>query len=240
MAMSPITPHHASKPLSALLPPLLHHIAHNNNGLHALLHHIAHLHCSLANAMQDLGRSLGCSFREAVERNPLLLILPPQLYPRPAHKTGGHLRNQCHVLSSYNFAALLPGDSIAAAVVSNGIFNFLNIYNTLLIVRLILTWFPNPPQVIANPLSTICDPYLNIFRGIIPPLGGTLDFSPILAFVVLNVFTNTAAALPAELPLGNSSSTSVNQFPSAAKLTWAQKAWLKRFATFQPEQVKEK
>lgn len=48
--------------------------------------------------------------------------------------------------------------------------------------------------------STICDPYLNIFRGIIPPLGGTLDLSPILAFLVLNAFTSTAAALPAELP----------------------------------------
>lgn len=34
---------------------------------------------------------------------------------------------------------------------------------------------------------TVCDPYLGLFRGIIPPLGGTLDLSPILAFVVLNV-----------------------------------------------------
>lgn len=42
------------------------------------------------------------------------------------------------------------------------------------------------------------DPYLNLFRGIIPPLGG-IDLSPILAFVVLDLFTNSAAALPAEL-----------------------------------------
>lgn len=34
---------------------------------------------------------------------------------------------------------------------------------------------------------SICDPYLNLFRGIIPPIGGTLDLSPILAFVTLNV-----------------------------------------------------
>lgn len=47
--------------------------------------------------------------------------------------------------------------------------------------------------------STLCDPYLNIFRGLIPPLGG-LDLSPVLAFLVLNAFTSTAAALPAELP----------------------------------------
>jgi hypothetical protein len=35
--------------------------------------------------------------------------------------------------------------------------------------------------------STLCDPYLNLFRGLIPPLGGTIDLSPILAFVVLDV-----------------------------------------------------
>lgn len=34
---------------------------------------------------------------------------------------------------------------------------------------------------------TIADPYLNLFRGIIPPIGGTLDLSPILAFVTLSV-----------------------------------------------------
>jgi uncharacterized protein YggT (Ycf19 family) len=110
----------------------------------------------------------------------------------------------------HNFAAIIPGDSVAETVVASSIFNFLNIYNTLLITRLILTWFPSAPEVIANPLSTICDPYLNVFRGIIPPLG-SLDLSPILAFLVLNVFTNTASALPAELNAGPS-----------RKLTWRQ------------------
>jgi uncharacterized protein YggT (Ycf19 family) len=62
-----------------------------------------------------------------------------------------------------------------------------NLYNTALICRLVLTWFPNPPEFISTPLATVCDPYLNLFRGIIPPLGGTLDLSPILAFLTLNV-----------------------------------------------------
>ena len=61
------------------------------------------------------------------------------------------------------------------------------LYNAALIGRIILTWFPNPPQIIFGPLSTITDPYLNLFRGIIPPLGGTIDLSPILAFVTLDV-----------------------------------------------------
>ena len=82
-------------------------------------------------------------------------------------------------------------------VITSGIFSTLNIYNPLLIGRLILTWFPNPPRQIMYPLATLCDPYLNLFRGIIPPLGG-IDLSPILAFTVLNVFQGTAAALPCE------------------------------------------
>ncbi|KAI3468056.1 hypothetical protein Pfo_024719 [Paulownia fortunei] len=128
------------------------------------------------------------------------------------------------MLSNSNFAAILPGDSVAGIVVANGILNFLNIYNTLLVVRLVLTWFPNAPPAVVSPLSTLCDPYLNIFRGVIPPLGGTLDLSPILAFLVLNAFTSTAAALPAELP-----STEVSKdipSPTAA----SQKKWMRRLS----------
>ena len=94
-------------------------------------------------------------------------------------------------------AAMIPGDSAVESVITSGIFSTLNIYNTLIIGRLILTWFPNPPRQLAYPLATLCDPYLNLFRGIIPPLGG-IDLSPILAFTVLNVFQGTAAALPCE------------------------------------------
>ncbi|KAL7593192.1 ylmG homolog protein 2, chloroplastic [Lactuca sativa] len=134
-------------------------------------------------------------------------------------------------LSNHNFAAILPGDSLAGLVVSNGILNFLNIYNSLLVARLVLTWFPNTPQVIVNPLSTLCDPYLNIFRGVIPPLGGTLDLSPILAFLVLNALTSTASALPAELPSqrGSSSEKHPSFLTSISHLTTSQKKWLKRF-----------
>jgi YggT family protein len=116
-------------------------------------------------------------------------------------KLGVHVNRGSSTLalrSQGSFAAIIPGDSVAEMVISSSVFNFLNIYNTILIARLVLTWFPSAPEAIVNPLSTICDPYLNVFRGIIPPLG-TLDLSPILAFTVLNVFTSTAQALPAEL-----------------------------------------
>lgn len=110
------------------------------------------------------------------------------------------------------YAAIIPGDSIAETVVTSGLASTLNLYQSALVVRLILTWFPSPPQALIAPLSTICDPYLNLFRGIIPPLGGTIDLSPILAFVVLDVFTGSAAALPAELPKGDDAAARHSRF----------------------------
>tara|TARA_Y100001968_G_scaffold120006_1_gene109302 strand:+ start:215 stop:517 length:303 start_codon:yes stop_codon:yes gene_type:complete len=64
----------------------------------------------------------------------------------------------------------------------------LKVYSLVLIVRVLLSWFPNldwsNPVLIA--VSSITDPYLNAFRGLIPPIGG-IDLSAILAFVVLNL-----------------------------------------------------
>ena len=73
---------------------------------------------------------------------------------------------------------------------------FIQIYSTLLIIRVLLTWFPsinwyNQPFAA---LSQITDPYLNLFRSIIPPLGG-IDFSPILAFLLLNLLSSLLASL---------------------------------------------
>lgn len=64
--------------------------------------------------------------------------------------------------------------------------SFLQIYFVLLIIRILLSWFPNinwfdPPFSI---LSQLTDPYLNLFRSIIPPIGG-IDISPILAIFLL-------------------------------------------------------
>jgi YggT family protein len=66
--------------------------------------------------------------------------------------------------------------------------SFIGIYSTLIIARLLLTWFPNIDwmQQIAGFLSPITDPYLNLFR-FIPPIGGTLDISPILALLALQL-----------------------------------------------------
>lgn len=65
----------------------------------------------------------------------------------------------------------------------------LQIYSLVLIVRVLLSWFPNldwSSNPVLSSVSAITDPYLNAFRGLIPPLGG-IDLSAILAFIVLNL-----------------------------------------------------
>ena len=65
----------------------------------------------------------------------------------------------------------------------------LTIYTYLLLVRVLLTWFPSIDwsNGVLSALCSITDPYLNIFRGVIPPIGG-IDISSLLAFLLLNFF----------------------------------------------------
>lgn len=72
-------------------------------------------------------------------------------------------------------------------------------YNLVITGRILLSWFPQAQGVAAlQPIFAITDPYLNLFRGVIPPIFG-LDLSPILAFFLLNVLTNATVALGYEL-----------------------------------------
>ena len=75
----------------------------------------------------------------------------------------------------------------------------LGAYLAIIVVRLLLTWFPNIDwmQQIVGALSPVTDPYLNLFR-FIPPVGG-LDLSPMLAIFALQFAMDTWAryAVPA-------------------------------------------
>ena len=62
-------------------------------------------------------------------------------------------------------------------------------YMLLIFAYVIMSWFPTMSGWVATlyeALSRICEPYLRLFRKIIPPVGG-LDFSPIVAVVVLQL-----------------------------------------------------
>lgn len=73
---------------------------------------------------------------------------------------------------------------------------FISLYSLLLFIRILLTWFPNVDwynQPFAA-LGQVTDPYLNVFRSFIPPLGG-IDFSPILAIFLLQILGNLVNSL---------------------------------------------
>lgn len=61
-------------------------------------------------------------------------------------------------------------------------------YTVLLFVRVISSWFPQyQSHQLIRFVCFYTDPYLNLFRRLLPPLGGVLDISPILAFFALRL-----------------------------------------------------
>jgi YggT family protein len=70
--------------------------------------------------------------------------------------------------------------------ISKGFAGFLKFYTLLLTLRIYCTWFPNI-NLYAQPflsLKKITDPFLLVFRGLIPNIFG-FDLSPILGFLSL-------------------------------------------------------
>jgi YggT family protein len=67
------------------------------------------------------------------------------------------------------------------------------VYLVLIFIRIIMSWIPRIPynpvlNAVLKFVSDVTDPYLNIFRRVIPPLRmgpGALDLSPIVATFVL-------------------------------------------------------
>jgi YggT family protein len=89
---------------------------------------------------------------------------------------------------------------MAAKLIVDTLLSFIGIYIALIIVRILLTWFPtvNFLQQIASFLSVVTDPYLNLFRNLIPPVGG-FDLSTILAVIVLQVVQRSLESLSPSL-----------------------------------------
>ncbi|BCG60225.1 YggT family protein [Paenibacillus sp. URB8-2] len=66
-----------------------------------------------------------------------------------------------------------------------------NIYFYMIIFYVLMSWLPNVrDNFIGELLGKLVEPYLTPFRKIIPPLFGTIDFSPIVALLVLELAAN--------------------------------------------------
>ena len=79
----------------------------------------------------------------------------------------------------------------------NGINSIISLYIFIILVYCVLTWIPNIDwyKQPAITVKQLVEPYLNLFKRIIPPVGGMLDISPIAATIVLIVLQNALGIL---------------------------------------------
>jgi YggT family protein len=71
----------------------------------------------------------------------------------------------------------------------------LYVYMVLIFVRILLTWIPRIPynrvlNAVIGFINDVTDPYLNLFRRVLPPVRigpGALDLSPTVGIIVLIV-----------------------------------------------------
>lgn len=86
--------------------------------------------------------------------------------------------------------------SFLLLTICNSLTGFLKFYIVLLTLRVYLSWFPNL-NVYTQPfysLSKMTDPYLRVFRGIVPVFIG-IDISPLLGFILLTFLIDFLSSL---------------------------------------------
>ncbi len=83
--------------------------------------------------------------------------------------------------------------SLLAAIGRAEIADYVNalflVYLILIFGRILLSWIPRLPynlylRAVVGFIEETVDPYLNLFRRILPPIG-MFDFSPIIAVILL-------------------------------------------------------
>ena len=74
-----------------------------------------------------------------------------------------------------------------------------NLYSLIIVIACLLTWFPTSGNGVLNDIKMffykITEPYLALFRRLIPPIGGTVDITPIIALLVLQLVVGFLARL---------------------------------------------
>jgi YggT family protein len=77
------------------------------------------------------------------------------------------------------------------------------VYIILILIRVLISWIPRMPysptlRAVLDFVTETTDPYLNLFRRVIPPIGGGgfgLDLSPMIGIIVLFILRGLVVAL---------------------------------------------
>jgi YggT family protein len=97
--------------------------------------------------------------------------------------------------------------SIYLAITRNDVADYVStlalVYLILIFIRILMSWIPRMPYnrylaAVLKFVSDVTDPYLNLFRRILPPVrmgGAGLDLSPIVATFVLIIVSQIVVGL---------------------------------------------
>jgi YggT family protein len=98
-------------------------------------------------------------------------------------------------------------DALLLAITRDDVAGYVNalfiVYIILIFVRVLLSWIPRMPynrwlSASVDFVHQVTDPYLNVFRRFLPPLGGggmAIDISPILAIILLFIAQSVIVSL---------------------------------------------
>ena len=73
-------------------------------------------------------------------------------------------------------------------MISSIIISLADTYSFVIFIYVMMSWIPMRGGVLGEiyrGLGIICDPFLNLFKRLIPPIGGMIDITPIIALLVL-------------------------------------------------------
>jgi YggT family protein len=97
-------------------------------------------------------------------------------------------------------SAIAAISALPLAVTKEGVGNYVSalfvVYTILILLNILISFVPRMPyhpwlRVVLDFITETTDPYLNIFRSIMRPLGGpggmAIDLSPMLAILVLGI-----------------------------------------------------
>ncbi len=85
--------------------------------------------------------------------------------------------------------------AVGRAEIADYVGALFSVYFVLILLNILLSWIPRIPYNrflygVIDFINEVTNPYLNLFRRFIPPLGGggfALDLSPILGLIVLGL-----------------------------------------------------